>query len=441
MNPAIFIREEFFEDIAKISQSYVHVVLIATKPDIIKQAPVYLELKRRGEPVVLCHTGQHYDFNLSGGLQEEFGIVPDVNLNIQGSLHSKIAQIIERFGDVVTEIQKLGKVVVPYTHGDTTTSMAAANGAFACGAAVVHVEAGIRTLTPKKEVYDRFLADFKAGSFSFHDYRTALMERANYERGSIEPFPEQFNTRCTEPATGLFCAPCELDAEFLLSEGYPTERIKVVGNTVADAMKITEKQSENSKIFETYPLLKEGKFVRFCIHRRENTQNKERFSVLFKAIETMVRRGDHVLLISLFATESAIDAFGFRETVTELSENFPNFIYSPVWPYYTDVIAAMKRAACCATDSGSMQEEMNILGIPCVTLRFGSDRAETFLAGCNVPAPPVDSDFIVKIIEEAVKDPTLKNQKNLYGTDVAKLIVDETLALLKRDGKLIRFEG
>jgi UDP-N-acetylglucosamine 2-epimerase (non-hydrolysing) len=69
MNPVneneVSIRPNFWKEIQNSSQKYAHIIMIATKPDIIKQAPLYLELKNRGELVVLVHTGQHYDYNLS----------------------------------------------------------------------------------------------------------------------------------------------------------------------------------------------------------------------------------------------------------------------------------------------------------------------------------------------------------------------------------------
>jgi len=61
----IFVRPNFWQDIQSSSKKYAHIIMIATKPDIIKQAPLYLELKKRGELVILVHTGQHYDYNLS----------------------------------------------------------------------------------------------------------------------------------------------------------------------------------------------------------------------------------------------------------------------------------------------------------------------------------------------------------------------------------------
>lgn len=422
----VTMREGLFDELAADPRPHVHLVMIATKPDIIKQAPLYLELKRRGELVLLGHTGQHYDFNLSGGLIEEFGISPDFNLNIDGALHQKISQIIGRLGDLLGEMKKMGKIVIPYVHGDTTTAMAASNAAYAHEFASVHVEAGIRTLTPKRGVTLDVLrtSDLPA-------YADALLHRENWERGSIEPYPEQFNTRTTEPATGLFCAPVELDREFLLGEGFRADRIKVVGNTVADAMRLALANAGSSKIFETYPALANG-FVRFCIHRRENCADRARFTAIFEAMEELVRAGEPVLLIQLFQTKAAIDQFGLSARLQALSRE-PNFVCSDVWPYYTDVIAAMSRATVCATDSGSMQEEMNLMGIPCVTLRFGSDRSETALAGGNLIAPPVDAPLIAELIRFAKGNKTMASVPNLYGEQVSGKIVDAVLEVLKNE--------
>lgn len=88
----------------------------------------------------------------------------------------------------------------------------------------------------------------------------------------------------------------------------------------------------------------------------------------------------------------------------------------------------MRKCAAVATDSGSMQEEMNLLGVPCVTLRFGSDRSESILAGANVQAPPIDSDFVVEIIRGAMNNSAMANVGNLYGEQVSKKIVDGVLA-------------
>jgi UDP-N-acetylglucosamine 2-epimerase (non-hydrolysing) len=435
------IKPDAVKKIRESTSKVVHIVTIATKPDIIKQAPIYKELLERGELVLLCHTGQHYDSRYSGGMEEEFELTTDVHLSIKGSLHQKIAQMIERFGEVLEFLVSEGKAPIPYIHGDTSTSMAIGLSSYMHRVACCHVEAGIRTLTPKREVYQTFHDRFKAGNFNWDEYYAAMQDRKNFEFGSMEPFPEQYNTRVSEPASGFHAAAVELNRQSMLAEGFAADTIKVVGNTVADATVHAIADAEKSTIFEEYPQLKSGEFVRFCIHRRENTQDKNRFTILIDAMEKLVRTGHSVLLISLFGTEAAIDEFGLRDKIERLAKEYPKtFIYSEVWRYYRNVIAAMRKCAAVATDSGSMQEEMNILGVPCVTLRFGSDRAESFLAGSNVPAPPIDSDFVVEVIKGALGNEKMAKVGNIYGTNVSAKIVDEVLDLAHDKLGLFRTE-
>lgn len=431
MKKPTFLTDEALVKITAHPSKYVHIVIIATKPDIIKQAPLYQELLKRDQSVLICHTGQHYDFRYSGGMEEEFGLEIGAHLAIEGNLHTKIAQIVERFGELVEFLQSIDKLPIPYIHGDTMTCMAVGLASIMHQVACVHVEAGIRTLTPKADLYQAFYNDFKAGKFNWQAYYQAIQNPDNLELGSLEPFPEQVDTRMSEPASGFYATPVELTKQFLINEGFSVEKIKVTGNTVADATKLALADIHKSTIFEKYPALKSGNFIRFCIHRRENTQDQKRFTVLFEAMEKLVKQGYSVLLISLFATEQAIDQFNLRSRLEDLVKNYPEtFIYSDVWPYYYDVIAAMRQCAAIATDSGSMQEEMNILDIPCVTLRFGSDRGETFIAGSNVPAPPIDSGFVVEIIKGALHNQKMAQVGNIYGENVSEMIVDEVLKRL-----------
>lgn len=420
---------------------YVHIITIATKPDIIKQAPVYAELARRGEQVLVCHTGQHHDHRYSGAMLEEFGMTPDVHLGIEGPLAQKVAQIIDRFSAVLDTLLSAGLTPVPYIHGDTMTSMAVGVGSYLNRVACVHVEAGIRTLTPKAEVYRQFLADHARGVFDWDGYAKAMRDPSNFERGSREPFPEQFNTRVSDAATGFHAAPVEVVREYLLDEGFPADTIEVVGNTVVDATLAARADAARAQVFDRYPQLRTGRFIRICIHRRENTSDRHRFTVLFDAMEQLIRKGHSVLLISLFGTEEAIDRHRLRARVQALAEEFPEtFLYSDVWPHYRDVIAAMLQCAVVATDSGSMQEEMNILGVPCVTLRFGTDRGESVLAGSNVLAPPVTPEFVVSVIEGAMGDPALREAGNIYGEHVSQRLVEEVLRRLRPGTGLFRSE-
>jgi UDP-N-acetylglucosamine 2-epimerase (non-hydrolysing) len=420
------------ELVARLANSegqLVHIVTIATKPDIIKQYPLYRELTNRGELVLVCHTGQHHDHRYSGAMLEEFGLPVDIQLAISGTLTAKVSQMIAKFGQAIAELRGLGLTPIPYIHGDTATSMAIAVGSYVSGVACAHVEAGIRTLTPTRKFWDHALGSYRAGQFNFDEYAARHRDPATYERGSREPFPEQFNTRVSDAGSGYHAAPVELVREFLLDEGFAADTIEVVGNTVVDATINARADAASATIFDRYPQLRGGAFIRVCIHRRENTEDPARFRVLFEAMEQLLRRGHQVLFIRLFGTDAAIDRFDLRQRLNSLEVEFPNsFISSDVWPHYRDVIAAMLECALVATDSGSMQEEMNILGVPCVTLRFGSDRGETLLAGSNVLAPPVDPGFVVRVIEGALEHPELGKVGNIYGEDVTRKIVDGVLA-------------
>ncbi len=402
----------------------VHLVLIATKPDIIKQAPLILELRRQRQNLLIVHSGQHYDWNLSKGLEEEFQIMPDVNLNVKGEfLYAQQAQIIQRFGELIHELKKINRRIVPYTYSDTTTAVAGGVASFANRIAVAHVEAGLRTMSPPQEVLMGLL-----NPGSIEAYFARLKDARSWTKGSYEPYPEQFDTRASAPSAGVHLASVELNRMNLAAEGYDEKRIFVVGNPVADTIALVRARMGESKVFDRYPKLKEGGFIRFCVHRRENISSRHRFKSLILAMKQLVEDGINVLLISLGATEKALREFGLKDEIEALAGMHANFIYSPVWPSYIDVVAAMGRCAMIATDSGSIQEEANVLGIPLVTLRFNTDRPETVFAGANILAPPIRQDIVYRIIREVYAGGNIRSEMlsagKLYGENVSEKMVN-----------------
>jgi UDP-N-acetylglucosamine 2-epimerase (non-hydrolysing) len=144
------------------------------------------------------------------------------------------------------------------------------------------------------------------------------------------------------------------------------------------------------------------------------------------AAEKLVKEGYLVVFISLLGTEAAIDRFEFRERVDKLREKYPNFVYTHAWAYHRDMIAGMLKASVVVTDSGGMQEETNIIKTPCVTLRFGSDRGESFIAGSNIPAPPISSNLVVEIIKGAINNNQMCTG-NIYGKNVSHKIATQVL--------------
>lgn len=436
----ISIREWFWEEIEASDKKYVHIIMIATKPDIIKQAPIYIELKNRWELVVLIHTGQHYDYNLSEWVLTEFEMKVDINLNIFWPIHKKYSLIIERLWNILVELASHKKIPVPYVHGDTLTATTADKAAFLNKFAVVHVEAWIRTYTPSRHFFKSLFINYEKWKFDFDKYREELMDFSIYELGSIEPYPEQFDTRWIEASTWYYAAPVELYKTTLIREWFPRENIEVVWNTVVDAIKISKTKIKTSKAFEKYPNMKDKPFIFITIHRRENCETKERFLAIFYAIKKLVEKWVYVCFLWLYASEFAIDNYWLRDEIEELKKKYTeNFAYGPALAHHHEVIDMISKAGAVVTDSWSMQEEANIVGVPCVTVRFGSDRTETILAGTNVIAPPVNSNLIAKIIKSSIDNKKMR-WENIYWENVSKKIVDGVLEKLKRNWKLFRFD-
>ena len=431
-----YINPATVKKLEKSKAKIVHIIIVATKPDIIKQAPLYRELKDRGEFVLICHTDQHYDYRYSGGVEEEFDLDVDIHLGISGDLNSRLSQMVERFGEILDYLIENGKTPIPYIHGDTGTALAIGLGSILKRVACVHVEAGIRTLTPKRKIYHKFYNDFKEGKFVWQEYYKSLQDRENLSLGSLEPYPEQVDTRMCESASGFYAAPTKLARSFLVSEGFSKNKIAVVGNSIVDAVTQSKKEVNNKKsdIFEKHPKLKNGKFILFIMHRRENVFDENRFNVIIETIEKLVESGESVFLVSLFAFEAALDKYDKHSNINRLVAEYPDtFIYSEAITYHRDMIAIMLKSPVVVIDSGSMQEELNVLGVPCVTLRFGTDRGETVLAGSNVLAPPINSDFVIEIIKGAINNKSMKSVGNIYGSGVSKKIVDEVLARVRPD--------
>ncbi len=438
---SVNIRDNFWEDIQNSNQKYAHIIMIATKPDIIKQAPLYLELKKRWELVILVHTGQHYDYNLSQWVLEEFDMQVDINLNIHGLLHEKFSMIIHRLWDFLVQLSKdYKKIPIPYVHGDTMTATTADKAAFLNKFAVVHVEAGIRTYTPSKQFYHKLFSDYEVWKFNWEKYYKQLQDISQYELGSIEPYPEQFDTRSIEPSTGYFAVPVDLYKYTLISEWFPRENIEVTGNTVVDTIELSLDKMDESKAFEQYPNMKDKPFVFITIHRRENCETKERFLAIYNGIKKLIQDWHYVCFLGLYASEYAIDNYGLREDIEKLQKKYSkNFAYWPALAHHHEVMDMMTKAWAVMTDSWSMQEEANIVGTPCITVRFGSDRTETILKWANIIAPPINAKLIADIAAWAIWNKDMKKQ-NIYWENVSAKIVDGVLNKIKKNWKLFRFD-
>ncbi len=194
-------------------------------------------------------------------------------------------------------------------------------------------------------------------------------------------------------------------------------------------------------MLQKFPQMGDGSFLRFCVHRRENTTNRDRFNLLMDAMEDLLEQGHHVLFIRLLGTEAAIDNFGRRQWLEDLEARYGDALIStPVWDSYLDVVAAMSMCAVIVTDSGSIVEEANVLEVPCVTLRFGSDRSETFLAGSNFLAPPVDKGLMTAVIHHVFEHRAELSWDRVYPEKASAMLVDAVERRLDEGSLLISEE-
>jgi UDP-N-acetylglucosamine 2-epimerase len=251
-----------------------------------------------------------------------------------------------------------------------------------------------------------------------------------------EPFPEQIDTWICSAGTQYFFAPTRLNKDNLVREGYPEEFIHVVGNSVVDAINLKRKVvGSKESIFNIYPKLEYGEWIRVDIHRRENL-TPHRFHSIVKGIVSLVKDTEHkVVLVMLNATKSALGAYQFEEKLQILAKDYPDrFIITPLWKEYAHVIEFLDSGHCWAelTDSGSMQEELLYFpDVLSLTVRLNTDRPETvFDAKSNVLVPPVNPKWISSIVKEAFNRKeglglALKKKKLIYGHpgEVSKSIV------------------
>ena len=419
------------------SHRIVHLVFIGTKPDIIKQAPVYHALKDKNELVIVCHTGQHYDFNNSKAILEELNIRVDTNFKIHGTITNKISQIIRQTGKLISDIESYGKKVIPYVHGDTLTAHGAALGAILVRVAPVHIESGLRTMTPKPILYEQHIANFAKGCFKFGKYLEDIKNINNYEHGSFEPFPEQIDTRVIDEIAAIKFVPTKINFDNVASERGLADGISIVGNTISDAVKSSLAAPYKNQNFIS--LSGRKNFVFFTVHRRETCEDLRRFNIIIDLIEQLAKNQINTMVVMHPVFLHGVELTS-RQRFKKIITDYPDVISAidPI-PYHSDTIKIIKQSRLVITDSGGIQEETNILEKYCVTLRYGTDRIESVISGSNILAPLVSSDFIFEIIKNVLELP--KNSvRPLYGENVAEKIVDYTLKHIDDDTGLFRTE-
>jgi len=380
--------------------------------------------------VILATTGQHYDEVLGYGLKE-FNMQPTLDLMVRGDLLQKATEMLYKVGSFGKWLKKKYPklTVLPIPHGDTlSAAIVSAAWFLATRQGVGQNEAGLRGMSPKFFAEDNLYEKLVKNDIDIVDF----FEKQWHDDWFVvrnEPYPEQWDTFVSGAGSSYLFAPHEINKKHLLNEGYSPKRIRVVGNSVVDAIELVPKPNES--IFNAYPELdKYDDWIRVDIHRRGNLV-ESRFKAITEGIIKLVKAGEPIVWVELVATKKALEFYGWREKIIKLSEKYDNFLFTPLWKSYGHVIEFWHSRKCFAefTDSGSIQEELNeIQDVLTLTARVNTDRPETiFDAHSNVLVPPVSSEFIYSAIKTVKENQeiqkTMRTAKKIYGKNVGEKII------------------
>ena len=406
-----------------LSADKVLVIIPATKPCFYKLWSIMAAAEKFSLPYIILNPGQHYDELLGHGLKEfNFLEKVAVDLQIRGDLSQKSAELFSKIKSLSTYLKKAFPKVtfVPYVNGDTVTAgILPVAWMFSFNQKVIHGEAGLRGMAPES---------FRSLKITEPEYYIDKQFNGNWQLLREEPFPEQWDTYVGSAGSQFMFAPVNLNKMHLLREGYQDECIWTVGNTVVDAIGLKKRSKPEESIFSVYPKLESGEWLRIDIHRRGNLTEK-RFKAIVGSVIDMVNSGKNVVMVELTATRKALEYYGLRNKLLHLSKR-KNFLFTPLWKEYSHVIEFITSQHCWSilTDSGSMQEEMNEIGKPCLTARFNTDRPETVMeAHSNLLVPPVSREIITKLVGYVANNEGLRKSmasaKKLYGEEVGNKIV------------------
>ncbi|MDI3327542.1 MAG: UDP-N-acetylglucosamine 2-epimerase (non-hydrolyzing) [Alicyclobacillaceae bacterium] len=313
-------------------------IVVGTRPEIIKMAPVIRECEARGLDYRLVHSGQHYDYAMDRAIFERFGLPePHVNLGVGSGSHAAVtARILERLETYLLE-ENIEAVLV---HGDTNTTLGGALVAAKLNLPLGHVEAGLRS-------FDRTM-------------------------------PEEINRVLTDHVSTHLFAPTVEAVANLRREGI-VQGVHLTGQTAVDAIAYLLPSLGNSPVLEEQQL-EPRSYLYLTLHRQENTDDPKRLDLILQGLERTAKQFGLPIICSLHPrTRRRLEDYGWYERFREIPGM--RVLYPPVDVF--DSLALQSRAALVLTDSGGLQEEACILGVPCVTLRENTERPETLEIGAN----------------------------------------------------------
>ena len=306
--------------------------IVGARPQFIKAGPVSRALREAGVEELLVNTGQHYEPLMSDEIMRDIRLRdPDINLGVGSGSHADQTAAVLIGVEEVLKTQSVDAVVV---YGDTNTTLGAALASVKMGAFTAHVEAGLRSFN-----------------------RT---------------MPEEINRVITDRVCDALYAPTETAMANLVQEGLE-DHAELTGDVMVDALKGIDFDRIELPIWAV------GEFCIATIHRPANTDDANRLKAIIDGLG-QIEMPTHILLHPRLRDRLAQFGIGFSRP--RLSVRAPLS--------YAQMLAVLRASRALVTDSGGLQKEAYLLGVPCVTLRDETEWPETLEGGRNVLSAPED---------------------------------------------------
>jgi len=333
-------------------------VVAGARPNFMKVAPIIHALDSARIRRILVHTGQHYDAQMSDTFFAELGIpAPDRHLGVgSGSHAAQTARIMEAIEPVLLETRPRWILVVGDVNSTLACALVAAKLRHSIGCRIAHVEAGLRS----------------------NDWS----------------MPEEVNRVLTDRLSDLLLTPSPDAEPNLLREGIEAERIVFVGNVMIDTLL---RMLPGARAHDAPRRVGIGgsPFAIATLHRPSNVDSPTTLRPILMALGALAVSMPVVLPLHP-RTRQRVEEFGLGSLLAPLKATPPLG--------YTDMLGLQSAASVVITDSGGVQEETTVLGIPCVTLRETTERPITISVGTNRLAPwPLTEDGIVATVRAALE--------------------------------------
>jgi len=333
---------------------YKIITVAGTRPEVIKLVPLIWEFDKENFNFVFIWSGQHYDYEMSRIFFEELGLPePDYNLDVRSGTHAEqTAKIMVKLEKVLKDI---GRSIIA-AEGDTNTVLASALVCAKTGNLFAHVEAGLRS-------YDRSM-------------------------------PEEINRIVAGAIASIHFAPTVRAALNLLYEGIPPYKIFITGNTIVDVvLKYKNIALSRGRKFLKELGLREKEYALVTVHRAENVDNRVRLREILDALSSISK--DVPLIFPIHPrTKKRVEEFGLKDYLKDL------IVAKPLG--YFEFLGLLTNSLFVITDSGGVQEECLTLHIPCITVRYNTERPETIDVGINFLTGP-EKDRIIKTVHYIIK--------------------------------------